>query len=240
MEEALRRLDRQPFPNLPAFPGGGAWGVPGRLDRSARQQPRLGAQVARPTAVLVDQLDLPKDQGQVMEEVGPNSPAAKAGVRKNDVLLELDGKPVPSDHEQFIKLLDGIPAGKAVDAVVMRKGRKETVKGLTLPAVKAAAANPPALPNLPGIGGLVPNLGRRSITTSRVNDQFTTTQRDGNLTITVKGKISQGKAEVSEVTIEDGGQTKTYDSVSKVPAAHQEAVKKLIEMSGGRRVRLGF
>src|SRR5262245_355197 len=69
VEEAMRRLDRQPLPGFPGVPGRAG----GRLDRgAARQEARLGAQLTRPNATLADQLDLPGDQGMVVEEVGPN------------------------------------------------------------------------------------------------------------------------------------------------------------------------
>jgi hypothetical protein len=65
----------------------------------------------------------------------------------------------------------------------------------------------------------------------RNNDEFTAKNHTPDLTITVKGKIDQGKAQVSEVQIESNGQTKTYAGVDKVPAEHKEKVQKLIEMT---------
>jgi beta-lactamase regulating signal transducer with metallopeptidase domain len=104
---------------------------------------RLGAMVDVPSPTLVDQLDLPKDQGLIVEDVVPDSAAAKAGVKAHDILLELDGKAVSSKIDEFLKQLDDIKANKPVDAVVMRKGKKETVKGLSLPdAPKDAPAVP--------------------------------------------------------------------------------------------------
>ena len=41
---------------------------------------RLGVVVSQPSAALADQLDLPKGRGLVLEQVVPNSPAAKAGL----------------------------------------------------------------------------------------------------------------------------------------------------------------
>src|SRR5262249_20258315 len=177
----------------------------------------------------------------VVEEVGPNSAAAKAGLKAHDILLELGGKAVSSKADDFQKLLDGLASDKAIDAVVLRKGKKETIKGLKLAQASAARPANPGLPNLPRFGGrlVLPNFGAgKTISLSRSNDQFTATQRDGNRTITIKGKIVQGKAEASEITIQDGGQSNTYDSVTKVPAAHREAVKDLIQMSQGGRARI--
>jgi membrane-associated protease RseP (regulator of RpoE activity) len=117
-------------------PLGGGFGAPPAVRRTSLQEARLGAKLSEPTPALIDQLDLPKDQGMVLEEVGVNSPAAKAGMKANDVLLELNGKAVPRKKDDLDKLLAEVKADKAVDVVVMRKGKKETLKGLKLPEAK--------------------------------------------------------------------------------------------------------
>lgn len=126
---------------------------------------RLGAIVEPPSAVLVDQLGLAKGEGQVVIKVLPESAAAKAGLQPNDILLVLGGKTVTSDPREFTKLLDGLKAKEELEAIVFRKGKKETVKGLVLadkserpkfdlfvPGVRAVPGVPavPAVPfNLP-------------------------------------------------------------------------------------------
>jgi hypothetical protein len=119
---------------------------------------RLGAFVEEPYDALVDQLSLPRDQGLVVGPLQASGPAAKAGVKENDVLLRLDGKTVPSDARAFARLLEGIKADATVSALVLRKGKEETIEALTLPAAKPApprpAAAPPGGPFMPG--GLQP------------------------------------------------------------------------------------
>src|SRR5205823_8623631 len=110
---------------------------------------RLGATLQKPSPILAEQLDLPQKQGMVLQQVRPNSAAAKAGLKTNDILLELNGKAVSSNLNEFIKQLDEIKKDTPVDAVVMRKGKRETVKGLKLGDVPAAS-NP--------FGGILPNL----------------------------------------------------------------------------------
>jgi hypothetical protein len=117
------------FPNLPNLPG--AWGRGGRT--ALGENLRLGARLEKPSDTLVEQLDLPKGQGQVITQINDDSAAAKAGIKANDILLELDGKPVSSDAKEFEKQLGDIKADTAVDAVVLRKGKKETVKGISMP-----------------------------------------------------------------------------------------------------------
>jgi membrane-associated protease RseP (regulator of RpoE activity) len=111
-----------------ALPGGPFAGRP----FGARQDGRLGAYVVPPSATLSDQLGLPKDQGLVLEQIMPESAAAKAGFKTHDVLVEVNGKPVPSDVLELRKLLADVKADKAVDAVVIRKGKRETIKGFKL------------------------------------------------------------------------------------------------------------
>ena len=113
---------------------------------------------------MADQLDLPKDQGIVIAGVSDDSPAAKAGLKANDVLLELAGKPVPADVGALIKQVREIKADDEVSAVVLRKGRKETVKGLSLPEAKKQPALPGLrLPNLPGGRGVSISSSRNGV-----------------------------------------------------------------------------
>jgi hypothetical protein len=135
-DQMRRRLERG---RLPGF---------GRRGNAPREG-RLGVLVKAPESALVDQLNLPKDQGLVLEEVGANSAAAKAGLKRHDILLELGGKAVPSNPEGFARLLQGVKPNAPVDAVVLRKGKKETIKGLSLPEAKQ-----PARPGRHGAGGL--------------------------------------------------------------------------------------
>jgi hypothetical protein len=99
-------------------------------------QGRLGVRVHPPTSELVDQLDLPKDQGLVIAQITPDSPAAKGGLKTNDILLEFNGKPVPNNINEFVRSVHEIKGEAKVDAVVLRKGKKETIKALTLPEEK--------------------------------------------------------------------------------------------------------
>src|SRR5205823_9171863 len=101
---------------------------------------RLGVMVHSPSEALVDQLDLPKGQGLVIGQVIPDTPAAKAGLKPNDILLELNGKAVPNNQGDFVRQVQEIKADAKVDIVVLRKGKKETIKDVTLPEDKAPAA----------------------------------------------------------------------------------------------------
>jgi C-terminal processing protease CtpA/Prc len=108
-------------------------GFPGRgLPRDMEQANRLGAIIQAPGTVLVDQLDLPKQQGIVVVEVMSDSAAAKAGLKNSDILLELAGKPVPSDVDSFLKQLNEINKDTPIEVILLRKGKRETINGLKL------------------------------------------------------------------------------------------------------------
>ena len=61
--------------------------------------------------------------GVVIEDVAEDSPAAKAGLKKGDVVVEFDGEKVRSVR-QFTRLVQETPAGRKTQASVMRDGQK--------------------------------------------------------------------------------------------------------------------
>lgn len=92
---------------------------------------RLGVVFEKPAELLTEHLNLPADVGVVIVEVQPGSPADKAGIRKNDVVVKLGGKDAPSELTRFQELVAELRAGEKLEAVVYRKGKRE-VLGLEL------------------------------------------------------------------------------------------------------------
>jgi hypothetical protein len=207
LEQALRQAEQWKEFRMPA----GRWYF-------GSHGTRLGVQVSAPPAALAEQLDLPKGQGLVVDEVLRGTPAAKVGVRKNDVLLELDGKPIANKPAEIQKMVEGVKPGKAVDLVVLRRGKKETLRGLTL-------AEPRGRYNVRPWGQ-----GTTSLTIQRTGDQFNLTQFEGGRTVTIRGKLVGGKAQPAEIRIAEAGRSNRYTSVDDVPAADREAVKALLEI----------
>jgi serine protease Do len=64
--------------------------------------------------------------GVAIDEVSEDSPAAKAGLRKGDVVVEFDGERVRSVR-QFSRLVSETPSGRTVPAAVMRDGQRVSV-----------------------------------------------------------------------------------------------------------------
>jgi C-terminal processing protease CtpA/Prc len=125
----------------------------GVVIRSGREN-RLGANLTQPPEVLIEQLGLPRGQGLVLTGVKADSAAGKAGLKDNDILLELDGKKVSSQPAQFTKLLNEFKTGEKLNALVVRGGKQSVVEDIILPdAPRNSGINVrpirPALPNLP-------------------------------------------------------------------------------------------
>jgi serine protease Do len=64
--------------------------------------------------------------GVVIENVRPDSPAAQAGLRESDVVVEFDGERVRGAR-QFTRLVQETPPGRTVTAVVLRGGQRTNV-----------------------------------------------------------------------------------------------------------------
>jgi serine protease Do len=64
--------------------------------------------------------------GVVIEDVTEESPAAKAGLKKGDIVVEFDGERVRSVR-QFSRLVQETPPGRKTQASVMRDGQRVTV-----------------------------------------------------------------------------------------------------------------
>jgi len=86
-------------------------------------QGRLGAQVTDMTEELRDFFGAPKDAGILVSKVNKDSPAAKAGVRVGDVLVEVDGKRIERSWD-VLEATMGKKKGDKVAVVVVRKKRR--------------------------------------------------------------------------------------------------------------------
>ena len=65
--------------------------------------------------------------GVVVEEVQPDSPAEKAGLRQKDVIVEFDGEHVRSAR-QFSRLVEETPPGRTIKATIVRDGQRRDVQ----------------------------------------------------------------------------------------------------------------
>jgi hypothetical protein len=86
----------------------------------------LGVAVEEGSEALASQLGLAPGSGLVVTYVTPDSPAAKAGLQKNDVLVELEGQ-LLVHPAQLRKLVQVRKEGDTVRLLFYRAGKKQTV-----------------------------------------------------------------------------------------------------------------
>lgn len=87
----------------------------------------LGVESQDVTADTVKQLKLPAERGVLLGHIVPDSPAAKAGLKDNDVLTEINGQRVEGEA-QFRRMIHEIPAGRTAQFTVWRDGRAQTIE----------------------------------------------------------------------------------------------------------------
>jgi len=105
----------------------------------------LGVGVSEVSSEKAKTLKLPEERGALLGGVVPDSPAAKAGLKENDVVLELNGQHVEG-AEQFRRMIREIPSGRTANLTVWRDGRSQNIK-VTLG--KPDASKRKVLPQMP-------------------------------------------------------------------------------------------
>ena len=103
------------------------------------------------TPNLAKSLGLSSDKGAIISHVEKGSPADKAGLKVEDVIVEFDGHPVNGDTD-LPMLVAAAPVGKEVNVVVYRKGVHKTVVVVVGQNSPGAASNPGLAPLSAGIG----------------------------------------------------------------------------------------
>src|SRR3954454_431365 len=80
-----------------------------------------------PDHVLRAQLDLPENQGLLVANVLPNSPAAKAGLKQYDVLVKANNKELHEMKDLVDLVLSEGPKKGQITLDVLRRGKHETI-----------------------------------------------------------------------------------------------------------------
>jgi serine protease Do len=128
--------------------GGGSW---------------LGAGIGEVTSEKVKAFKLPAERGVVLGKIVPDSPAAKAGLKENDVVTEINGQRVEGT-EEFRRMIREIPSGRTAQFVVWRDGRSQSISvtlgksetrhGGMFVAPAAPGSFSIQIPEMPEMGGM--------------------------------------------------------------------------------------
>jgi serine protease Do len=105
---------------------------PPRVRVSVNSQPTsfLGVGVTDIDAERTKALNLKEEHGVEVTSVDADSPAAKAGVKVSDVVLEYNGQRVEG-IEQFLRLVRETPVGRQVKLLISRNGATQTLTATT-------------------------------------------------------------------------------------------------------------
>jgi len=112
----------------------------------------LGVAVVEITADRAKELHLKEEQGVEVTCVDADSPAAKAGLKPGDVVLEYNGERVEGG-EQFVRLVRETPVGRTAKLTVWRNGGNQTLTATIAqrqPGVMAFSFDGPEVGSWPG------------------------------------------------------------------------------------------
>lgn len=119
----------------------------------------LGIGVVEITPDRAKTLNLKEERGAEVAHVDEDGPAAKAGIKEGDVVLQYNGEAVEG-VDQFVRMVRETPVGRQVKLVVWRNGSDQTLtatvgerKGgvMHLPFSDGASVNLPPLPPMPEV-----------------------------------------------------------------------------------------
>jgi hypothetical protein len=206
----------------------------------------LGIQLAPLPPLLRVHLNLPENQGFVVAAVVPESPAAKAGVSENDVILKADGK-IITDVPDLLKAVDEAK-DKELKLDVIHDGRPKTVA--VTPVKRPEEFRPPLPPSqLPDFQELRNSLEQLEKSLGRLQPgaRFRGTfikpgvilppgapihpPLPGNMSISVT-KTGDKPADIV-VRMDDEKWQVTEKDLDKLPAKVQPYVKRMLGMSTG-------
>ncbi|MBP8137131.1 MAG: Do family serine endopeptidase, partial [Candidatus Eisenbacteria bacterium] len=83
----------------------------------------LGVMLAEMTPEMAEGFGLAGQQGVLIQRVMEDSPAARAGLERNDIIVEYQGQPVSDMQKLRLKVAD-TPSGTKVNLVVIREGKR--------------------------------------------------------------------------------------------------------------------
>jgi serine protease Do len=87
----------------------------------------LGVMIQNLTPDLAKSFSLKTTQGALVSDVLPNGPAFKSGLQRGDVIVEFSNQPV-EDVSELPRLVAAVPPGETVDVVILRDGKKQTIR----------------------------------------------------------------------------------------------------------------
>jgi len=117
-------------------------------DTGSVERGYLGVSIQDLSSDLAQSFGVEENRGVLVGDVQPDSPAAKAGLKRGDIIIEYDGFPV-QEIGSFRSRVATTSPGKRVTMVILRDGKRQTITAVvgTLSSEEAGA---PATSSKPG------------------------------------------------------------------------------------------
>lgn len=96
-------------------------------EKAPPSRPLLGVRVEPIGDDVRAQFDLEEGVGVSVAEIAKDSPAEKAGLKKDDIIVSIDGKPLKGELD-LMKRLRSASAGQQIEIRILRDGKEQTVK----------------------------------------------------------------------------------------------------------------
>jgi len=86
----------------------------------------LGVGIQPVSKEMAEYYNLESGKGALVTEVFPGDPADKAGIKTQDIILEVNGKEI-KDSRDLSAMIAGLPVGETIKIMLLRDGKKKTV-----------------------------------------------------------------------------------------------------------------
>ena len=196
----------------------------------------LGVGIQSITPELAPEFNLPDEEGALVTEIRPNSPAAKAGLQDGDVIRTVNGKKI-KDSQQLRLMISQTAPGTKVTVTFLRSenGRKSVEKTATV-----------VLGTLPNQGNAngenAPEQGNGSNFDSldgvEVTDIDSNARQQYNIPGSVRGAIVSSVDENSNAADAGLQEGDIIQEINHQPVRTADDAVKLSEKANGKRVLL--
>ena len=115
----------------------------GAEDVSLSPSAFLGVEIISVNSVIAEQLDIPSQNGVLVNSVIPNSPAQKAGLQRGDVIVALNNRTI-EDADRFKEIMAKLNPADSVRVIYIRNGKKDLTYTTLAesPAIQKTAQGP--------------------------------------------------------------------------------------------------
>jgi predicted metalloprotease with PDZ domain len=94
---------------------------------STKKHSWLGVSVENMTERISRRMNVKTERGALVNSVSDDSPAGKAGIKDDDIIVSFDGTPI-EDARDLTRAVGKTDPGKAVECVVMRRDERKAIQ----------------------------------------------------------------------------------------------------------------